>query len=126
MSNDALSFVRLVERQPWMQSAACKGMDPDLFFGDGRERDGYRDAISVCSGCPVIAECGMYGRDERFGVWGATIPAERSPRAQRLPPAPCGTWQGYYKHLRAKDGQCDRCLAAYRLYAYTRKHSEAS
>jgi hypothetical protein len=127
MSDDLLSFVRLVRREPWMESAACRGMGPSLFFHDrAQTRDVSREALEVCKTCPVSVHCREYGRDERFGVWGDTIPAERSPRFQRQPAAPCVTWQGYYRHQRAKEGKCERCLAAYRLYVFTRNHSEAS
>jgi Transcription factor WhiB len=127
MSDDLLSFVRLVRREPWMESAACRGMGPSLFFHDrAQTRDVSREALAVCNTCPVMSECRVYGRDERYGVWGSTIPAERSPRAQRPMQAQCGTWQGYHKHKRASEDACDRCLAAYRVYRFEMMHSRAS
>ena len=46
-------------------------------------RDFYRKAKTVCMTCPVIAECGEYGKDETYGVWGATTPSERHLMKQR-------------------------------------------
>lgn len=127
MSDDRLSFVRMVAREPWMESAACRGMGPSLFFHDrAQTRDVSREALEVCKTCPVVSECREYGRDERYGVWGDTIPAERSPRQQRLPPARCGTWQGYQRHRRAGEEACVECLTAQRVYWFARKHPVAS
>ncbi|MGH9291594.1 MAG: WhiB family transcriptional regulator, partial [Acidimicrobiales bacterium] len=38
----------------------------------------------MCATCPVTAECLGAGLAERYGVWGATSPGERSPP----PPTP--------------------------------------
>jgi hypothetical protein len=39
----------------------------------------YRQARALCARCPVVEQCGKAGRGERFGVWGGTDPAQRSP-----------------------------------------------
>jgi len=63
----------------WMQLAACRGLDPDLFFpGRGEPSDA---AKLVCATCPVLAECREYGMDEHFGVWGGL--GERMRRRRR-------------------------------------------
>lgn len=39
----------------WHADAACAGQGPDLWFSV--ERDEQRQAIAICAGCPVSAEC---------------------------------------------------------------------
>jgi WhiB family transcriptional regulator, redox-sensing transcriptional regulator len=39
----------------WQGSAACAGMNPEIFFPTGR-RDSEK-ARRICKGCPVISEC---------------------------------------------------------------------
>jgi WhiB family transcriptional regulator, redox-sensing transcriptional regulator len=117
------TFVRLVTPQPWMTHAACKHSGARFFPSETRtsrvSAEQYAAAVKVCRTCPVIEECREYGRDERFGVWGGTTPADRSPRmvAPQRPPD-CGTWQGYHKHTRRGETACERCLDAYRVYRH--------
>ena len=40
----------------WRDSAACKGMDPDIFFAH-TGRNGNDHARTICGRCPVRAEC---------------------------------------------------------------------
>ena len=40
----------------WRWFAACKGMDPDIFFG-GKGRGANDHARTICGRCPVRAEC---------------------------------------------------------------------
>lgn len=69
--------VRMVSSQPWMDKAACLGVDPDLFFPDRGKTT--IDAKRVCFECPVRGECLEYALDnvERFGIWGGTSERER-------------------------------------------------
>lgn len=61
----------------WRQRAACRGMDPDLFF-PGRGDDA-REAKAVCATCCVVEQCLDYavGAGIRMGIWGATSERER-------------------------------------------------
>lgn len=67
---------------PWIDRAACAGVDPELFFPDRGESTA--PAKAVCAGCPVRAECLDHAlvNVERFGIWGGT--SERERRAIRL------------------------------------------
>lgn len=68
--------------QTWRDDAACKGMDPDLFFPQRGES--AREAKAVCATCPVIDPCREAGMNERFGVWGSLGERQRIPmRRQR-------------------------------------------
>jgi hypothetical protein len=51
-----------------MDAAACRNADPDIFF-DG---DRSKEAIAICIGCPVWAECTLANVDEPWGVWGCS------------------------------------------------------
>lgn len=59
-------------RAEWRQAAACRGLDPEMFFAGRGENDTYESAIAVCATCPVVEECREHAveRDIRKGVWG--------------------------------------------------------
>jgi hypothetical protein len=63
----------------WRVLAACAGCDPTLFHNRARQRS----ALACCAACQVAEPCLFTAlvHEEatgyRFGVWGATIPAER-------------------------------------------------
>jgi len=68
------------ERQAWMQDAACKGMDPNLFIPDRGSAGCNADVMAakaVCRECPVRQECLEYGLMEKQGVWGGLSERER-------------------------------------------------
>lgn len=64
-----------VRREPWVDRAKCRGLNPDLFIlGKGGRPDG---AIACCNGadgappCPVKKECLEHGINTGSeGVWG--------------------------------------------------------
>ena len=62
--------------EDWRALAACRGMDPDVFF-PGKGGYGAREAKSICCLCPVKAECLELGLREELGVWGGTSVRER-------------------------------------------------
>jgi WhiB family redox-sensing transcriptional regulator len=64
-------------RPGWQEAAACRGLDPELFFPTRGED--YREARKVCAACPVRWECleAALARSERFGFWGGHSERER-------------------------------------------------
>jgi WhiB family transcriptional regulator, redox-sensing transcriptional regulator len=63
--------------EDWQDRALCAQTDPDAFFP---EKGGtVKEAIRVCQGCEVRAECleDALERNERFGVWGGVSERER-------------------------------------------------
>jgi WhiB family redox-sensing transcriptional regulator len=67
-----------------LTGAACKGEDPDLFFGPSAEFVTTRQqrdakAKAICARCPVRAECVEYALDTReaYGIWGGLTEDER-------------------------------------------------
>ena len=66
-----------VQAGAWLTRAACRGMDPELFFPERGEPT--EPAKAVCAGCPVRGECLDYALTnvERFGIWGGLSERER-------------------------------------------------
>lgn len=61
----------------WSKNAACRGLDPDLFFPvKGEKTD---EAKAVCEDCPVQEECLEYAvkKREKHGIWGGASERER-------------------------------------------------
>ena len=55
-----------------LPGAACRTADPVLFFPEPGDTGAEAQALAVCAGCPVRAQC--YARavenGERWGIWG--------------------------------------------------------
>lgn len=78
------AFILFAERPAltWHEAAACRGINPDLFFP--QRGASTREAKEVCRGCVVRGECLEYALTpptEKFGIWGGT--SERERRALR-------------------------------------------
>ena len=61
----------------WQEDAACKEVDPELFFYADMERgpmkeEKIKQAKQICATCLVMKECRAFAIDTRqdFGVWG--------------------------------------------------------
>lgn len=66
----------------WRAEAACRTVDPELFFPVGSAREveqQYRAARQVCADCPVSQQClqEAVARDGVDGIWAGTTPLER-------------------------------------------------
>lgn len=66
----------------WRRDAACKDLDPNLFFPigvTGPAVDQIAAAKSICNQCPVRGECLDFAitTNQEFGVWGGTTEDER-------------------------------------------------
>ena len=61
-----------------MTVAACKGLDPVIFYPATDEEAG-RPAKEICAACPVQEECLEHaiGQREQNGVWGGATERER-------------------------------------------------
>jgi WhiB family redox-sensing transcriptional regulator len=62
----------------WMTRAACRHMDPELFFPSPGQ-DG-RAARAVCAACPVRRPCLAYAlaAPDVVGIWAGTTRLERA------------------------------------------------
>lgn len=73
-------------RPAWQLDAACRGRETSLFFAAS---GAVRDAVALCTGCPVRVECLEWALSARpdvdaFGVFGGlTAPGRRALRRAR-------------------------------------------
>lgn len=75
---------------PYLEDAACRGLDPELFYAESGSA--VIRAKARCAGCPVKDRCLEWAlKREEFGVWGGTTARERAAlrraRGLRLVPA---------------------------------------
>lgn len=64
----------------WRDRAACRDVDPELFFPIGSSGPALmqiEEAKAVCAVCPVQSPCEAFGAGETDGVWGGRTVAER-------------------------------------------------
>lgn len=61
----------------WRQKAACRGVDPDIFYPVTEED--AEEAKAICAGCPARQTCLEWAitSRERDGVWGGATERER-------------------------------------------------
>ncbi len=64
-------------RYDWQEEAACRGMEPEVFFPVSDDEAG--PAKAICSACTARAECLAFSFEnrERYGVWGGLSEKER-------------------------------------------------
>jgi hypothetical protein len=81
----------------WQLDAACKDVDPEIFFPE-TDRDPTRrhrtfstaelQAVRICQDCPVVAECLQDALkthvDEDYGIRGGTTRRQRMPMRRQL------------------------------------------
>jgi WhiB family redox-sensing transcriptional regulator len=87
----------MTARADWRNDAACRDVDPDLFFPIGTTGPALRqigEAKRVCRTCPAQTQCLAWALDNTVvdGVWGGTTGEER--RAMRSLPRRMTTGQG--------------------------------
>jgi Transcription factor WhiB len=71
-------------RQGWLDQAACRDSNPEQFFPEPGEQTKAAEAKAICGSCQVRDHCldlavkAAGGLDQDHGVFGGTLPAERS------------------------------------------------
>lgn len=70
-------FLSDLKERSWIQRAACRGLDTNMFYPERGDKNMAKAARSVCEQCPVIDDCMEYGISEKFGLWGGTSVMER-------------------------------------------------
>lgn len=61
----------------WLKQAACRGMNPALFYPKQAE---YKQGREVCKNCSVQRECladTLWRDNDNYGLWGGLTPSER-------------------------------------------------
>ena len=72
-------WARALHRPEWFDEAACRGLDPNLFFPERNEMADVAKALKVCYRCPHQTACLEWAinNGETYGVWGGTSASER-------------------------------------------------
>lgn len=70
----------------WRETAACNGVNSDVFFPDSEDPDDSAAAKQVCAECPVAVECLQYSlaTNQGAGVWGGLDEGERRRMRRRI------------------------------------------
>jgi WhiB family redox-sensing transcriptional regulator len=101
----------------WRTFAACRDVDPELFFlpGDGHTLTAaalkqIREAAAVCAGCPVFDRCEQWAdrNDITHGVWAGQLRERRRPRDGQRTLQLCGQCQTMFAPRRAGQRYCCR------------------
>lgn len=64
----------------WMDRAACRDSDPELFFPEGKGQESWiEEAKAICRPCPVRESCLARALDnnEEYGIFASTTLEQR-------------------------------------------------
>ena len=106
----------IVTEQRWQDDAACKGMDPNIFYPENHDMRAVGDAKMVCAFCPVREACLQCAIDagEPHGIWGGVSARTRRRRERE---ARLGTGVVARQHgtrsMYTAGCVCDTCTAAH-------------
>lgn len=69
----------MFERPAWQLSAACRGMDPAIFYPDRGDSKLLDYPLAICARCIVQVDCldHAIAHHETDGVWGGTSGKDR-------------------------------------------------
>ncbi len=88
-----------LEGRVWLDLAACKDSDPELFFPERGEQAKGQAAKQVCASCQVQQQCrdlavgAAASREEDHGIFGGTTPHQRSGLRGNPAPGPSVWYQ---------------------------------
>ena len=73
------AYLKIVREEPWREHAACKGMNPRIFYPEKEGNDGHGLGAGrrICASCPVRQACSEAGMAEDHGLWGGLSVRER-------------------------------------------------
>lgn len=106
----------------WMQRAACRGADLDIFVPgdafdapDETERPS-EEALSYCLRCPVLADCLTHAVAlDLDGVWGGTTGYQRRQLRRPLSRIACPVCGAQIIRTVADTELCGACGASWRV-----------
>jgi WhiB family redox-sensing transcriptional regulator len=83
---DEVRIPRRIAARYWREFAACRTLDPDLFFpisSLGKSLEQVTRAKAVCVQCPVRRECLAFAlrTHQTYGIWGGMTEEERRPES---------------------------------------------
>ncbi len=86
-------------RTTWDDFAACRDVDPNIFFGrpdkygvDRHDPAELALAKSICDRCAVAGDCLAYALDrgaDVYGIWGGSTQEDRRRLVRRIPRVKC-------------------------------------
>lgn len=108
----------------WREDAACIDSDPEIFFPLRPNAHSYDAALRVCAACPVRRPClelalaSETNNDDRYGMFGGTMPVQRRALQGKRSGRPSGGGNAGLAHAvrttsvqPGEPGQHDRRLA---------------
>lgn len=108
--------------ESWRDKAACKGVDPKLFFPE--RGDDTVTPKRICASCPVAEPCLDYAMqlNEKFGIWGGASERQRRTlrRVRNVPVAPKPIQHGMPGSY-SRGCRCRLCTEAHSAYSYDRR-----
>jgi WhiB family redox-sensing transcriptional regulator len=75
--SDIIYRLTSLQERDWIEQAACRGMDTNLFFPERGDIAAVNKAVEICNSCPVKKECREYGDMETVGIWGGASTKRR-------------------------------------------------
>lgn len=68
-----------VDATTWHSRAACRGINPELFFPERGNPEDVEAALELCRACPVRLDCLEQAMTdmERDGIWGGSTGNQR-------------------------------------------------
>ena len=73
-----MDILRSTDVDRWRDAAACRGMNPNIFYPEARSDEDA--AKRICRECVVQNECitSALINGEKDGIWGGSTPKERT------------------------------------------------
>jgi WhiB family transcriptional regulator, redox-sensing transcriptional regulator len=72
----------------WVSEAACRGVNPDLFFADNGNFNGKKTkaALEICEGCPAVTSCLEWALEsgDQYAILGGMTPTQRQRHRRRV------------------------------------------
>lgn len=62
-----------MSRYDWMEDAACRDADPEIFFPEGTTTRAYHKTIEAkdhCAVCPVLDQCYEFAASNDYVIYG--------------------------------------------------------
>lgn len=106
----------------WREKANCRDANPRIFF----DADRYAEALTVCNGCPIQAEC-LSERHGAPGVWGGRVYQDKGGDDEPVNVhdiATCGTEAGHQRHRRRREKPCNAYITASTIARQARKDAK--
>ena len=115
----------LPDAEDWRTQAACRGVEPAVFYPAKVDTITRARALAYCQSCAVVDAClaDALATPPEFdhGIRGGLSRKQRLAITRRpRPPAVCGTRSGYMRHRKDGTDACQECREANTAYGSSR------